>query len=176
MRSGILPLGVLAALLFALAFASAPWFAFRAVRSAAQHQDVQALGELIDYAAVRGGLRAQIRPTPSAQIPAPSLWQDPLGAMRHALQEPIVRTAPMDAYLTPAALARMTDGLPPVGAGEKPSSSRQPRLVYWDPRRVRIGVDNPDAPSEVTVFTFARTGLFDWRLVRIALPQHPQGG
>jgi len=174
-RLGIFHLGLLAALVFAIAFAAAPWFAFRAMRSAAQNQDIQALGELVDYSAVRGGLRAQIRPTPAAQIPAPNIWQDPLGAMRRALAQPITAQPQDDNYLSPNALARMADGLPPLGPAVKQGPYRLPRLIYWDPRRCRIGVENPNDPSKLTVLTFARVGLFDWKLVRIALPQPGQG-
>lgn len=175
MRLGIFHLGVLAAVIFAIAFASAPWFAFRALRSAAQSQDIQALGELVDYNAVRGGLRAQIRPTPAAQIPPPNIWEDPLGAMRRALQQPITQQPQVDNYLSPTALARMADGLPPVGPAVKAGPLRLPNLLYWDFRRCRIGVENPDDPTQLTVLTFARVGLFDWKLVRIRLPERRAG-
>ena len=32
---------------------AAPWFAFRALRAAAKSNDIQAMGELIDFNAVR---------------------------------------------------------------------------------------------------------------------------
>lgn len=174
-RLGVFHLGVLAAAIFALAFASAPWFAFRAVRAAAEAQDVQALGELVDYGAVRGGLRAQFRPTAAAQVPPPNIWEDPLGAMRRVLQQPIARPPLVEDYLTPAALARMTHGLPPIGAPVEAGAGRLPKLVYWDFRRCRLGVERPDDPTQVTVLTFARVGLFDWKLVRILLPERRTG-
>ena len=40
---------VLAIFVFAAAFATAPWFAFRALKAAAQYEDVQAIGELVDF-------------------------------------------------------------------------------------------------------------------------------
>ena len=50
----------LAAALFALAFLSAPWLAFRALREAAAAGDAQALAELVDYPAVRASLKPQL--------------------------------------------------------------------------------------------------------------------
>jgi hypothetical protein len=173
-RLGLFPIVLVAAVVFSLAFASAPWFAFRALRSAAQNQDIQALGILVDYNAVRGAMRAQIRPTPTAQIPAPNIWQDPLGAMRRALQQPIQQPPQVDEYLTPAAFARMADGLPPRGPAVKEGPYRFPKVIYWDTGRARIAVENPDDPSRRTVFTFQRTALFQWKLVQIRLPQAPE--
>ena len=177
MRGGFTTLVLIAALMFGAAFASAPWFAFRALRSAAQNQDVQALGELVDYSAVRGALRSQIRPTAAAQIPAPDVWTDPIGAMRRALQQPILEKPPqVDNYLTPVALARMTDGRSPLDTKPRTGPLRLPTVIYWGFRRCRIGVDDPDQPSRRTVFTFERRGLFDWTLVQIRLPSRPVEG
>ena len=76
---------VLAGLALAAAvFAVAPLFAFRAVRSAAEYGDVQALGQLIDYNAVRQSLRTQLRPASAERAPPADLLRDPLGALRRA--------------------------------------------------------------------------------------------
>ncbi len=174
---GFTTLVLIAALVFGAAFASAPWFAFRALRSAAENQDVQALGQLVDYNAVRGALRSQVRPTAAAQIPAPDVWTDPIGAMRRALQQPMLQPPPqVDAYLTPAALARMADGRSPTDPRPRAGPLRLPTVIYWDFRRCRIGVDDPNQPSRRTVFTFERRGLFDWTLVQIRLPSRPAEG
>lgn len=60
----------------ALAFLSAPWFALRATQAAARDADVQALAELVDYPAVRAGLRGGLTPQPWAPPPAsgPTPW------------------------------------------------------------------------------------------------------
>ena len=161
--SALVILVVVTATAFALAFASAPWFTFRAMRSAAVNQDVQALGELIDYGAVRAGLRSQIRPSVAAQIPAPDPWRDPVGAVRRALRQPLRSPPPVDSYLTPNALARLSEG--------------RPRIIYWGLRRCRIAVPGPGpaAADRRAVFTFARRGLLDWTLVQIRLPTPPAG-
>jgi hypothetical protein len=58
---------VLADRVFAAAFATAPWFAFRALKAAAQYEDVQAIGELVDFPAVRGSLTAELNETPAGR-------------------------------------------------------------------------------------------------------------
>ena len=155
---------VAAALIAALAFLSAPWFAFRAVKAAARDQDVQALAELVDYGAVRTGLRATLGPEPAA-APPPSLLSDPLGAMRRAL-EPL-RPAPpaVDSYLTPAGLYALTRGERPGAAG---AASASPQLRYWDPNRVRFAAQGRSGST--VVFTFQRRGPFIWKLVQILPP------
>lgn len=170
MRIGFSGLVLIAALIFAMAFVSAPWFAFRALRSAAANQDIGALGELVDYTAVRGSLRAQIRPTPMAQIPPPNIWDDPIGAMRRAIQKPLEPQVQVDNYLSPVALARMADGLPPVSGEPRTAPPKFPTVIYWDIARCRIAVEDPHAAARRTVFTFERRGLFQWVLVQIRLP------
>ena len=170
MRLGFSGLVLIAALLFTLAFASAPWFAFRALRSAAQNQDVQALGELVDYNAVRGTLRSQVRPTPAAQLPPPNIWSDPLGAMRRALQTPLEPPVPVDAFLSPQALARLADGRAASDRGPAADHAPFPMIIYWDVNRCRIAVSDPNVPGRRTVFTWQRRGLFQWMLVQIRLP------
>ena len=44
-----------------------------------------------------------------------------------------------------------------------------PRVRYWGFDRARLGVTAPTGGGE-NVFTFARRGLFDWRLVGVKLP------
>nr|QQZ51428.1 DUF2939 domain-containing protein [Phenylobacterium glaciei] len=64
-----------------------PWFAFRALKADARDGDVQGLAELVDYNAVRGTLKSQLGPTPNATTaPAPTIWTDPIGAMKRALE------------------------------------------------------------------------------------------
>lgn len=157
-----------AALLFGAAFASAPWFAFRALRDAALNADQAALSELVDFNAVRADLRTRL-----ADEPAPSnapMWQDPMGALRRAI-EPL-RPAPpiVDRYLSPEGLADLTRGYTP---GQAPADARAPlpRYRYWDLRRARLAV--PGSGGD-TVFTFRRERLFGWRLVAIAPPAAPK--
>jgi hypothetical protein len=146
----LLACGVLAA----AAFLAAPWFAMRALQAAARDGDVQALAELIDYPAVRAGLRAD--PQAAALEPPAPIWSDPVGAVRRALEQRKSAPATAERFLTPGGLS--------VLAGP-PRLWRPAR--HWGPNRVRFAVSNGPRTS---LFTFQRRGLFRWRLVHLAPP------
>lgn len=205
-RRELFKIFVLVLLLAALAFASAPWFAFRALQAAARDGDAAALAELIDFRAVRASLRDQLRAEQEAaeararaeaaarrpaNAPPPSIWQDPIGAMRRALeplaeQAPqIIRPAPpvVDGYLTPQAIHDLTRGYepgeappappPPQGLGERIErlvETPRPRLRFWGVNRARFAAAPKSEPDAEVTFTFAREGWFTWRVVQIRLP------
>lgn len=173
--STVLTLAVIAG---AVAFFTAPAVAFFALRSAAESQDVQGLAELVDFDAVRASLRPQLSDRPDAMTPAPSLMQDPIGAIRRRLEQG--QATPLaDAYLTPEALAGLTygegryasertrAGLAPARA-ETRFGEPWPRPRYWGVNRVRLAV--ADSGGSETNFTFERKGAFTWKLVHIGLP------
>ena len=176
---------VLAIFVFAAAFASAPWFAFRALKAAAQYEDVQAIGELIDFPAVRRSLTGQLNEdVPVAAAEPPSIWRNPLGAMRRAI-EPMAPPEPkVDRFLTIAGISALTRGYAPGAAPAGPVRPETtsgklkaavqgpyPTIAYWDPNRVRVAMKRPGDPVRVTVFTFQRRALFTWKLVHIKLPR-----
>lgn len=176
---------VLGIFVFAATFASAPWFAFRALKAAAQYEDVQAISELVDFPAVRRSLTGQLKEAaPVAAAEPPSIWRDPLGAMRRAV-EPIAPPEPkVDRYLTIAGISALTRGYAPGAAPAGPARPETlggkiravvrgpyPTIVYWDPNRVRVAMKRPGQPGRVTVFSFQRTALFTWKLVHIRLPR-----
>ena len=177
---------VLAIFVFAATFVSAPWFAFRALKAAAQYEDVQAIGELVDFPAVRSGLTAQlVADAPAAKPETPSIWRDPMGVFKKAV-EPIAPPEPkVDRYLTVSGFNALTRGYAPGAPPLEPSSGEalkqaikgpHPTIAYWDPNRVRILVKRPGAPGKATVFTFERRALFTWRLVHIRLPADERQG
>jgi len=178
MKRPLLTLFVIGLIGFGLVFLAAPWFAFRALRSAAQANDIQAMGELIDYGAVRENLNGQM--DPQAATPPPDLWHDPIGAVRHALR-PMQPARDTDSYLTPQSIAALAAGQ----TGPNPASplSRLSDLIpgaqgrsiqYWDPNRFRVRVTNTD--GEQTLFSFERHRLLEWKLAQIHLPGHPAPG
>jgi len=157
MKLDLLKIVVLAALLFALTFFSAPFFAFRALKAAAQAEDAGALAELVDFPAVRRSLTTQLVPARQVTAEPPSILSDPFGAFRRAI-EPLKPPAPVvDRYLTPAGLAAMTQG--------------SPRLSYWDTGRARIAVASEEPAERRTVLTFQRHSLFGWKLAHVQLPK-----
>lgn len=183
MRFDLFKIFLVCAVGFGLAFGSAPWFAFRALRAATAAEDVQATAYLVDFPAVRKSLTAQLTPAEATRAEPPSIWQDPIGAFRKAI-EPLVPPEPkVDRYLTLTGLSALSRGYAPGAA--PPSSREQPKVQtrvssslkdplplidYWGPDRTRIAVKRPGAPQTVTVFTFERRALFTWKLTHIQLP------
>jgi hypothetical protein len=158
-------------------FVVAPVFAFRAVRSAAEFGDVQALGTLVDYNAVRQSLRTQIRPASAERAPPVDLLHDPIGALRRAW-EPASPQADVNPYLTPESLAALTEGRRAPSAvkptpGEGLFGGPVPAVLFWSTDRVRLGVADPARSTRRTIFTFERKKPFTWRLVGIRLPEAP---
>lgn len=177
----VLPVLLVLALLGAgISFVVAPLVAFGAVRSAAEAEDVDGLAKLVDFDAVRSSLAPQLDTKPGVEAPPPSVFKDPLGALRRAI-EPVAAAvqAPKgpqpDDYLKPEALGRLTRGAgrdawkpaAPVAAETKP---RLPEVTHWGVNRTRLAVVDPQDPTHKTAFTFERRGPFEWKLVHIGLP------
>lgn len=170
----------------AIAFVSAPWFAFRALKAATEYEDVAAIGELVDFGATRAALTQQLK-DPNGPVPVtaepPSIWRDPLGVIRRAIR-PLAPPEPkIDKFLTTQGLSALTRGYapgaaPPVTTGPRPLTERikntvrgpYPRIAYWDPNRTRIAIPRPGDTAKLTVFTWQRRGWFEWKLVGITLP------
>jgi|SRR5215217_350594 len=184
MRFDLFKIFLVCAIGFGLAFASAPLFAFRALKAATAAEDVQATADLVDFPAVRKSLTGQLAPDQVAGVEPPSIWQDPIGAIRKAI-EPIAPPEPkVDRYLTLTGLSDLARGFRPGGAPALPASPETttdrlkavlkgplPGVPYWSIDRTRISVKRPDNAAKVTVFTFERRALFTWKLVHIQLPQ-----
>ena len=147
-----------AAVALALIFLAAPWFALRGLQAAARDGDVHALAELIDYGAVRAGLRAQL--APASSVPAPRIWQDPVGAISRAIQAPPARPPDVDERLTPQGLHALIGDPQPI-----------PAVRHWGPSRARFAV----GPGRETLLTFQRRGLLQWRLVQLRVPPGASG-
>lgn len=193
-RRQLFQIFVLCLVLFSLAFALAPWFAFRALKANARDQDVAGLAEMVDVRALRASLRDQVeeagRPAPEpGENGAIDIWRDPMGAMRRALEpfaEPLSPLTPaparLEPYLTPAGLYDLTRGYEPGTAPPEPLppqglervmailSDPWPALRFWGVNRVRFAVRPPERTGGVTVLTFQRTDLFRWKLVHVRLP------
>ncbi len=167
---------VLAAVVVAvISFFAAPGVAFFAIRSAADSNDAAALAKLIDFGAVRQALRPQLSGNPAALAPAPSFMEDPIGAVRRQFeQNPVTRAPDVDAYLTPAALGALTRGegryasQPAAAEADARTGGPIPSPVYWGVNSARMAV--ADEGGSRTVFTFARKGPFEWKLVHVGLP------
>ncbi len=184
MRLDLFKIFLVSVLAFALAFAAAPWLAFRALQDATAAEDIQATADLVDFPAVRKSLSSQLAP-PQAPVSAeaPSIWTDPLGALRKAI-EPMAPPPPkVDRYLTLEGLSALSRGYRP---GEAPAVARvkptfsdrvekvingpHPTYAYFGVDRTRIAIKRAGQPEKVTTFTFERRALFAWKLTHIQLP------
>jgi len=159
----------------ALAFAAAPFFAFRALKAAARDGDGQALAELVDYRAVRDGLRPQIAAQPAPAAPAPpDIWTDPIGAVRRAI-EPLAPAPPaVEPYIASDGLYDLARGYAPGKAPSAAAKGGFPKLRYWGPNRARFAVTAPGGGP--VVFSFQRRDLFTWKLVAVRVPDRPAPG
>lgn len=153
-------------------FGVSPYWAFFAVRSAAQSNEAATLAGLVDYNKVKTSLRGQIDPGHPAG-PPPNVWEDPIGALRRSL-EPMQPSPSADAYLTPPAIAALTMGrgrdarlATEVSEDQRVLARPYPAYSYWGPSTARLTVRDPE--DGITTFTFARKGV-DWKLVHIGLP------
>jgi hypothetical protein len=183
MRLSLFKIVVLLLALAGITFAMAPFFAFRALKAATAAEDVEAVGQLVDYPALRKSLTSQLVDTAPKTGESPNIWQDPIGALKNALQ-PLAPAEPkVDAYMTLDGLSAMTRGYQPGHAPPAPKPSKTisgaahdivtspwARPSYWGPNRTRLTVSRPGAPAKKTTLTFERSGLFQWKLVAVQLP------
>ncbi|PZN99926.1 MAG: hypothetical protein DCF29_17965 [Alphaproteobacteria bacterium] len=167
---------LLAIIVAGISFFVAPVVAFYGIRSAADARDEQGLVRLIDFAEVRRSLRPQMAGNPAVVAPAPSFLENPIESMRRQFEQvrPVAARPNPDIYLSPAALSALSRGEGRAAArGLVVAEPREPipRLAYWGVNRTRLAVR--DEAGQQTIFTFARTGPFEWRLVHIGLPPVP---
>ena len=178
-RPGLPTVGQLLSLILlaaVLGFIFAPWFAFRALREAAQTDDVGALTQLVDYPAVRQSLRVQLLPLETDPEPPIDPWQDPVGAIKRALRPPpAAPSARVDEFLRPGVLEAITYGRPPLSPPADGARAPFPWIRYWGFNRVRIGVKDPTDKRRETDFVFQRRGIYAWKLVHVVLPRRPPG-
>ncbi len=131
---------------------TAPWFAFRSMRDAARTNDVAALTQIVDYNAVRAGLSDQLSGRPIAQAPAPDIWHDPLGALKHAFTPPAPTPPALEGYVPPGAWPPWPTG----GRRDRPCP-RGARAVSVDrllgPRPLSHHGDRPRRAGRKTEFT-----------------------
>jgi hypothetical protein len=90
-------------------FVTAPWWTFRSMRDAARNNDQPALARVVDYDSVRQGLADQLagRPPPP---PAPSVWSDPMGAMKRFFTPAPAPPPQTDTLVSARSIAAFADG------------------------------------------------------------------
>jgi hypothetical protein len=184
MQNSLFRIVLLALAIFAIAFVGAPFNAYRALRAATLFEDIEATTALVDFPAVRASLEPQLNPDPGRTVAAPSVWQDPIGAVKRALEEVAPQEPRINRYLTVAGLGAVVRGYAPGKAlpetrpdGSMGQTARRliegpwPGLAYLGADRMRLAVHRPGERAKVTILTFERRSLFGWRLTHIQLPE-----
>ena len=166
---------LLAVVVAVISFFAAPAVAFFGIRTAAKSIRRDRPATSLASAAVRKSLRPQLSGHPAAMAPAPAFLDDPIGAVRHQIEQARPAAAvDVDVWLTPAALAALTRGEGRYAAQRTRipavvTTNPMPGPVFWGMNRVRLAV--ADEGGSRTVFTFERKGPFEWKLVHIGLPE-----
>lgn len=144
---------LLALIAAGVAYAGSPWWAFHQLGEAARAGDQDQLEALIDYPAVREGMRhevdsgaTQLSRTMAGVGFAPVQAVGKLGAM-HGDRK-------IKKLIAPERLADLTEG--------------DASYAYLTPDRMRVSVTrNSRGPAG---FVLERRGLFAWKLVKLELP------
>lgn len=165
-----------------------PFQAFAALAEAARVGDRDKLAAMVDFPAVREGLKDQLNARLTTALRTdPALSQGPFGALG-ALLGPTVVDQVVDAAVTPDGVAAIVRSgrapLSDLGAGraalppppetvapEAPATTprKKTRLAYTDLNHVRATTFSRDASQTPLIWELERRGL-GWKLVRIELP------
>ncbi len=164
----------IAAILLTAAYLASPLLAWNTLRDAARAGDERQMARVIDFPAVRGSLKGQLREMVAARIAAdPRLKDNPFARFGLRVLPGLIDTM-VDAYLTPHAIAVM------VGQARAPSAPRdrppgqapqlQVHYAYAGLDRFKVTAAPKSHPDLPLTFVLARRRLFGWALVRIDLP------
>lgn len=160
-------------------WAASPILAFQQLRRAAEAGDREQLEALVDFPAVREGLKSQvdsraIKLARKAQgLGLPGTLIGKLGAA--------IGDRAVDRVVTPDGLAELVrsgevpgrrhrDPDPGADAGAAPGRKAVVSYGYLSPDRFKASVAPAREPSFAVGFIMDRQGLFSWRVVRIELP------
>jgi hypothetical protein len=177
------PVAIGLAILLVGAYLCSPFLAMPALRSAARSHDAERLERVVDFPAVREGLKSQLNAMVMRKVAAdPDLKGNPFAGLALMLAPMMVDRA-VDGFVTANSIAAMADtgktNAKPLAAGDREPAEAQAAAPekarvschYKDLGTFVVTAASPsDAKSKVD-FVFRRTGLFGWRLERIGLPE-----
>lgn len=174
-RTAAIVAGTIAAAL-ALATYASPWWQLSRMHAAVEARDTAALSQHVDFPRLRDSVKLQVMRRLDAGGALAESRKNPFAAfgrtMAMAVIDPVV-----DAAVSPAGVAAMLDAgdirVQPGRDGPPPSASDAPRekpnydLSYrsWD----RVVVERADGGG--VRFVLDRSGLWDWKLVGVELPE-----
>jgi Protein of unknown function (DUF2939) len=150
-----------------------PYLALNGIKSAVEAKNADALSAYIDYPALRGDLKSEVKAAMAAEAAANP--GDPQAAMGAALGGAMVDQM-IDGIVTPEGVKKMIDAAPAAGAaaaagGKDPAAEM--RESFKDMEIERIGLSefklrNPKKPDAAALH-FKRDGL-SWKLIGIDAP------
>jgi hypothetical protein len=161
--------------------AAGPYLTIRAIRAAVQAQDAQALAAQVDFATLRGSLKAQLVDAMVREA-GPDAQSSLIGSFALSVGTGVVNTA-VDAMVNPAGLAALMEGRriwrgtrdsfarPATGADGLPAQDAPPLqdAKYRYESASRFTATVTDEAGRPVVFVLRRDGL-RWRLADIRLP------
>ena len=144
---------LLGAIAFGVGYVGSPWLAFRQLGEAARAGDQDRLEALVDYPAVREGMKHEVDS-------GPTKLSRTLAGVGFAPVQAVGKLGSMHGdrkirkLIAPSALADLTRG--------------EAHYAYLTADRVRVKASAGDAPP--AGFILERRGLFSWKLVKVELP------
>jgi hypothetical protein len=157
-------------------YAVSPMMAFNALKEAAQTHDKDKLDEVVDFPAVRDGLKSQISAAIIAKIAnSPDMKNNPLMAIG-ALLAPAITDRMVDSVVTPDGLTNMLNNGKlikedkPAGSTAQGDKTLESHFEYRTLNRARVSINPKDSPNAKLILTMERRGLFQWKLIRIDIP------
>ena len=166
---------VIALLLLAGYYFASPFLAMRSFSAAIKAQDQKRLERLVDFPAVREGLKTDLDGQVSARLQTDRKLRDSsLGALG-ALFAPMLVDKAIDSVVTPKGIVKLA-GKDLMGAGDQgdegDGSGAKPRsekVTYRYASLNRFEIIQP-RPQGVITWVLARQNVFGWKLVKIDLP------
>jgi hypothetical protein len=168
--------GVIIALLAGFYLAS-PWMASSALAKAAKEGDKAKLEALVDFPAVKEGLKSQMNSVMmSAMQNDPDLVGNPFAGLAAMMVPTMVNNA-VDMMVTPEGIAAMATARPTqkaaaeasVGAGKGLTPKLSQSYVTID--RFRSRAVQPENAKKYIDFVLERRGLFTWKLVKVDMSE-----
>lgn len=169
MRKLWLAVAIIVVLLLGAWFVAAPYLTVRAIQAAAEAGDADALSSHIDYPAVRGSLKEQLKARAAKELGR----LDPrIAELGGAFGDALIDQS-VDALVQPKVIAALITGEDP-SAGERPDRQEvetpeiDTKLGYTSVSEFEVTMTSPEMEGAVA-FRLSRAGL-GWKVTAIELP------
>lgn len=183
-KFGLIAGGLVVVILALAVYFGSPFFAVQSLIDAAHHGDKAKLDAMIDFPAVRDGLKVQLKNALIDRMAKdPEVQNSPFAALALGMATAMVDKT-VDAYVTPESIGNLAAGqTAPVAGGETapagqltPQPAPKPQAKTAKPKvayryvtldRVEATVPSNNDPKAVVRFDFERRNLISWKLVKI---------